>query len=191
MNDLLTLARADAGRKLKSEPIALVPVVKDVCRQAQVLDPERKIVLDCTLESLQPVAGDGTAGLAALGDRDALKQVLLNLMMNAVKFTRAGGRVALDARSDRLGRLILRVSDNGVGIDPEHLSQVLQPFSQADSSLGRKYEGSGLGLALAHKLVKLHGAELYIDSEVGAGTTVTIIFPKDRVLRRVCPSRVA
>jgi len=124
-------------------------------------------------------------------DPRALKQILLNLMMNAVKFTRAGGRVALDARTDRQGRMILRVSDNGVGIDPEYLTQVLQPFSQADSSLGRKYEGSGLGLALAHKLVKLHGAELYIDSEVGVGTTVTITFPKDRVLRRVCASRVA
>ena len=124
-------------------------------------------------------------------DPRALKQVLLNLLLNAVKFTRAGGRVVLDAKLDRQGRVILRVSDNGVGIDPERLSQVLQPFSQADSSLGRKYEGSGLGLALADKLVKLHGAELYIDSEVGAGTMVTIKFPQDRTLRRVSASRVA
>jgi signal transduction histidine kinase len=124
-------------------------------------------------------------------DPRALKQILLNLLLNAVKFTRAGGRVSLDVRQDRHGRMTMRVADNGVGIDPEHLSQVLQPFNQADSSLGRKYEGSGLGLALAHKLVKLHGAELYIDSEVGAGTTVTIIFPKDRVLHRVSSNRVA
>jgi len=124
-------------------------------------------------------------------DPRALKQILLNLMLNAVKFTRAGGRVSFDVRTDRRGRMVLRVADNGVGIDPEHLSQVLQPFSQADSSLGRKYEGSGLGLALAHKLVKLHGAELYIDSEVGAGTTVTIIFPKERVLGRAAAHRVA
>ena len=124
-------------------------------------------------------------------DPRALKQIVLNLLLNSVKFTRAGGRVAFCAKSDRQGRMTLQVSDNGVGIDSERLSQVLQPFSQADSSLGRKYEGSGLGLALAHKLVKLHGAELYIDSEVGAGTTVTIIFPKDRTLRRVSASRVA
>ena len=102
-----------------------------------------------------------------------------------------GGRVAICAKLDGQDRIILQVSDNGVGIDPERLSQVLQPFSQADSSLGRKYEGSGLGLALADKLVNLHGAELYIDSEVGAGTTVTIIFPRERTLRRVSASRVA
>lgn len=124
-------------------------------------------------------------------DPRALKQILLNLLLNAVKFTRPGGRVSLDVRPDRRGRMTLRVADNGVGIDSEHLSQVLQPFSQADSSLGRKYEGSGLGLALADKLVKLHGAELYIDSEVGSGTVVSIIFPKDRVLQRSSPKRVA
>jgi signal transduction histidine kinase len=116
---------------------------------------------------------------------------LLNLLLNSVKFTRVGGRVAVCAKSDDQDRITLQVSDNGVGIDPERLSQVLQPFSQGDSSLGRRYEGSGLGLALADKLVKLHGAELFIDSEVGTGTTVTIIFPEERTLRRVSESRVA
>jgi signal transduction histidine kinase len=124
-------------------------------------------------------------------DPRALKQILLNLLLNSVKFTRVGGRVAVCAKSDDQDRITLQVSDNGVGIDPERLSQVLQPFSQGDSSLGRRYEGSGLGLALADKLVKLHGAELFIDSEVGTGTTVTIIFPEERTLRRVSESRVA
>ena len=87
--------------------------------------------------------------------------------------------------------MILQVSDSGVGIDPEHLADVLQPFSQADSSLGRKFEGTGLGLALTQRLVRLHDAELSIDSEPEAGTTATVIFPKSRVLGRTSATKVA
>lgn len=183
INDILELTKMDGEDfALLVEPVDIEEMFKGV--EPIVREKANAAAIKLTTEFARDLP-------QLKADPRALKQVLLNLMMNAVKFTRAGGRVALDARSDRQGRMILRVSDNGVGIDPEHLSQVLQPFSQADSSLGRKYEGSGLGLALAHKLVKLHGAELYIDSEVGAGTTVTITFPKDRILRRVCANRVA
>jgi len=183
INDILELTKMDGDDfTLLVEPV-------DIENIFQAMEP---IIREKASAAALKLTTEFARDLPQLkADPRALKQILLNLMLNAVKFTRAGGRVALDARSDRQGRMVMRVSDNGVGIDPEHLSQVLQPFSQADSSLGRKYEGSGLGLALAHKLVKLHGAELYIDSEVGAGTTVTIIFPKDRILRRVCTSRVA
>ena len=183
INDILELTKIDGENfSLLVEPVeidqilrAVEPIVQERASAAGL-----KLSIDLPQDLPQLKA-----------DPRALKQILLNLLLNAVKFTRAGGRVALDIKADRRGGLTLRVSDNGVGIDPEHLSQVLEPFSQADSSLGRRYEGSGLGLALAHKLVKLHGAELYIDSEVGAGTTVTIKFPKDRVLHRVAADRVA
>jgi signal transduction histidine kinase len=183
INDILELTKIDGDDfALSVEPVeiegiiqAVEPIIREKAGAAGL-----KLTIDLARDLPQLKA-----------DPRALKQIVLNLLLNSVKFTRAGGRVALCGKSDRQGRMTLQVSDNGVGIDPERLSQVLQPFSQADSSLGRKYEGSGLGLALAHKLVKLHGAELYIDSEVGAGTTVTIIFPKDRTLRRVSASRVA
>jgi signal transduction histidine kinase len=183
INDILELTKIDGNDfTLLVEPVEIEKIF-------QAVEPIIREKASAAGLKLTTVFARDLPQLKA--DPRALKQVLLNLLLNAVKFTRAGGRVVLDAKMDRQGRMILRVSDNGVGIDPERLSQVLQPFSQADSSLGRKYEGSGLGLALADKLVKLHGAELYIDSEVGAGTLVTIKFPKDRTLRRVSASRVA
>ena len=183
INDILELTKIDADDfTLLVEPVEIEDIFKAV----------EPIIREKASAAGLKLSVDFPQDLPQLkADPRALKQILLNLLLNSVKFTRAGGRVAVCAKSDRQHRLTLQVSDNGVGIDPERLSQVLQPFSQADSSLGRKYEGSGLGLALADKLVKLHGAELYIDSEVGAGTTVTIIFPKDRTLRRVSASRVA
>jgi signal transduction histidine kinase len=183
INDILELTKIDGDDfSLIVEPVEIEAIVGAV--EPIIQEKAAAAGLKLTVELARDLP-------QLKADPRALKQILLNLLLNAVKFTRAGGRVALDVRADRRGRLVLQVADNGVGIDPEHLSQVLQPFSQADSSLGRKYEGSGLGLALAHKLVKLHGAELYIDSEVGAGTTVTVIFPKDRVLHRASASRVA
>jgi len=183
INDILELTKIDGDDfSLLAEPVDVQDIVGAV--EPIIQDKAGAAGLKLTVEIARSLPH-------LKADPRALKQILLNLLLNAVKFTRAGGRVSLDVRADRRGRMVLRVADNGVGIDPEHLSQVLQPFSQADSSLGRKYEGSGLGLALAHKLVKLHGAELYIDSEVGAGTTVTIIFPKDRVLSRIAAHRVA
>ncbi len=183
INDILELTKIDGDSfSLLAEPVDVERILKTVEPIIQEKAGAAGIKLSVDLPRDLP---------QLKADPRALKQILLNLLLNAVKFTRAGGRVALDARAERRGGLTIRVSDNGVGIDPEHLSQVLEPFNQADSSLGRKYEGSGLGLALAHKLVKLHGAELYIDSEVGAGTMVTIKFPKERVLRRVAANQVA
>jgi signal transduction histidine kinase len=183
INDILELTKIDADDfTLLVEPVEVADVF-------QAVEP---VVREKASAAGLKLSVDIPQDLPELkADPRALKQILLNLLLNSVKFTRVGGRVAVCAKSDDQDRITLQVSDNGVGIDPERLSQVLQPFSQGDSSLGRRYEGSGLGLALADKLVKLHGAELFIDSEVGTGTTVTIIFPEERTLRRVSESRVA
>ncbi len=115
-------------------------------------------------------------------DPRKVKQILLNLISNAVKFTPAGGKVAVSARLADDGDFCLIVADSGIGIAPENIDKALSPFTQIDSSLSRKYEGTGLGLPLSKALAELHGGKLEIQSEVNAGTAVTVTFPANRVI---------
>ena len=115
-----------------------------------------------------------------IADERRLKQILLNLLSNAVKFTPRGGKVFLEARRESDG-LALSVADEGIGIAPENIERVLQPFGQVDSALAREHEGTGLGLPLTKRLVELHNAEFSLESKLGAGTRITIRFPEDRL----------
>ncbi len=114
----------------------------------------------------------------------AIRQILINLLSNAIKFTQAGGKVTVSADRVPGGDLALSVSDTGIGIAPEDVPRAFAPFEQIDSDLSREFEGTGLGLPLVKSLAELHGAEVKMQTEVGKGTTVTIVFPKDRVLAR-------
>ena len=118
------------------------------------------------------------------GDARALKQIFINLLSNAVKFTARDGHIVIGAKIDRKGRFVASVSDDGIGIAKSDQARIFQPFIQADSSLARQYEGTGLGLPLTKSLVELHGGELKLTSGVGAGTTVKVILPKERVVAR-------
>ncbi len=115
-------------------------------------------------------------------DERKIKQILLNLLSNAVKFTPEGGSVTTTARIERNGRLALGVADTGIGIAAKDMAAVMAPFGQVDSTLARRYEGTGLGLPLTKSLVDLHDGELDLSSEVGHGTTVTVRFPAARVI---------
>jgi signal transduction histidine kinase len=115
-------------------------------------------------------------------DERKLKQILINLLTNSIKFTPAGGMVTVGARLAENGDFLLTVTDTGIGIAEEDIATALAPFGQVDSRLNRKYEGTGLGLPLCNAMVKLHGGELTIDSVVGEGTTVTMRLPASRVL---------
>jgi len=112
-------------------------------------------------------------------DEGALRKVLLSLLSNAVKFTPFGGRVHVTA-SEREGNLAISVMDTGIGIAAKDLRRIFEPFHQADESLARAYEGTGLGLAIARKLVELNRGTLSISSQVGVGTTATIVLPAAR-----------
>ncbi|HEX7969114.1 MAG TPA: ATP-binding protein, partial [Stellaceae bacterium] len=114
-------------------------------------------------------------------DEQRLKQILLNLLSNAVKFTPAGGRVALLVSLAPDGSLALAVSDTGIGMKPHEIPIAMEPFRQIDSTLTRRYEGTGLGLPLARTLTELHGGSLTIKSAHGKGTTVTVLLPASRV----------
>jgi anti-sigma regulatory factor (Ser/Thr protein kinase) len=109
-------------------------------------------------------------------DQRVVKQVLLNLLSNAVKFSNIGGRIEVRAVQGD-GTMVLSVEDNGIGIPPEFLSKIAQPFEQASNDPARTHGGSGLGLALVKSLVALHGGEFGVESTLGKGTRVTVKLP--------------
>lgn len=111
-----------------------------------------------------------------VGDPRAFRQIVLNLVSNAIKFTERGGRVTISARVEG-ARMVLRVVDNGVGIAQEDLKRIGDPFFQAGKTYQRRHEGTGLGLSIVKSLVGLHGGEIDVQSKVEEGTTVTVMLP--------------
>jgi signal transduction histidine kinase len=173
INSILEVAKADSGNLVLHEEIfPLSEVVQGALRhvmpQAQVGD----------LALVQAVE---TPTCQILGDKTKLVQVLTNLLSNAVKFTPAGGRVTLAARRAATGALVITVADTGIGMRKADIPRALELFAQVDDQRNRQYGGTGLGLPLALALVELHGGTLDIDSELGLGTTVTVILPAIRL----------
>ena len=114
-------------------------------------------------------------------DGRLVRQIVLNLLTNAIKFTGKGGDVVLDANIDAEGCCEIRAADTGLGIGSEYLDSIMQPFVQVDSGIDRKYESTGLGLSLVKSMVELHDGTVEIESTTGEGTTVTVRFPASRV----------
>jgi two-component system cell cycle sensor histidine kinase PleC len=110
-------------------------------------------------------------------DPAKLRQILINLISNAVKFTEPGGRVEIRVEQPDADSVMLRVSDTGIGMSAENIPIALAPFGQVDSRLSRRYDGTGLGLPLTKVLVELHGGSITIDSVPAQGTTVTVLLP--------------
>jgi len=160
VNDLLVLARADAGCSLVLEPIAVQPVVEEACRQARQLDQGREIV-----EAAQDVT--------ALVDRDALKQVLLILLDNAVKYSQGVITVTAETAGDQV---LICVKDNGPGIPPEILAHVFDRFYRGDAY--PDIPGFGLGLPIAKSLVEDQGGTIAIDSQVNSGSKICMRLPR-------------
>ena len=113
-------------------------------------------------------------------DERKLKQMLLNLMNNAVKFTPSGGKVEISARVEAEG-FVVAVKDNGIGIAEADLERVLEPFVQSETTLSRRQEGTGLGLALVKSMIEIHGGRLRLDSKLGSGTSAELVFPAERI----------
>jgi two-component system cell cycle sensor histidine kinase PleC len=168
INDILDMARVEAGRyELHREEFALTELVRECVRFVDLRARQSGIAL---VSELKPET------LRLDADRRAVKQILLNLLTNAIKFTPAGGRVTVRARIDA-GRCAVAVSDTGIGISQADLARLGRPFEQVANVMQRAHGGSGLGLALSTSLVELHGGKLRIASELGTGTTVTVDLP--------------
>jgi two-component system, OmpR family, sensor kinase len=162
VNELLVLARADAGQTLRADSIPVQALVEDVCRQARLLTPNTRI--QC----------EAPADVLVQGDRDALKQVLLILVDNALVHTPAGTPVTLMAAAAD-AQIVFSVRDCGPGIAPEALPHIFERFYRGQAS--RTGRGAGLGLAIAKELVEAQGGMLTVESAPGQGSVFTVTLP--------------
>ena len=175
INELLDLAKLEAGQfTLAEEDTDLSTVIRDSVRLVAAQAEKANIQLTETVPGdIPPIHAD----------QRRLRQILVNLLSNAVKFTPEGGRVQVSA-ARRQGGVIVEVSDTGIGMTQDQIAKALEPFGQIDSSISRKYEGTGLGLPIAKQLTELHGGTLSIKSAVNIGTTITFALPPERVVAR-------
>jgi signal transduction histidine kinase len=174
INDILDLSKLEAGKADIEEEELLV---SDIVNQARLLIGDRAREGQIDLYSL---VNDNDIRLR--GDKRMVLQILLNLLSNAVKFTLPGGSVTITAATTAAGEIELSVSDTGIGMEPREIPRALSTFGQLDGDLDRRHEGTGLGLPLVKSLVELHDSDLRIESSPGSGTTVSVIFPPERLI---------
>jgi PAS domain S-box-containing protein len=178
ISDILDLAKVEAGEMgLEEREVDVAELMRGAARLIAETALRRRIRLD-----VRPPRGR----VAILGDSTRLRQILLNLLSNSVKFTPEGNEIIVSC--GRTGDdFFMRVADTGIGMTEEELSLAMQPFHQIDNSLSRHHEGTGLGLPLIQSLTELHGGALDIKSAPGVGTTATVILPAARVIEWVEP----
>ncbi len=174
ISQVLDLSKVTAGRlEIEAVPTALGPLAESALLMVRHKAVEKGIDLVVDLPADLPVA---------MLDPLRVRQILINLLANAVKFTPPGGRVKVAAWVEPDEGLLIEVCDNGIGMRPEELPNALDIFGQFASSPTKAHEGTGVGLPLTKALVELHGGTLCIDTELGVGTSATVIFPPDSIL---------
>jgi two-component system, OmpR family, sensor kinase len=166
VSDLLLLAQADAGMQLQRQPVEMDTLLLEVYRQAQMM---------ALVQGISVKLGGEDQALVS-GDVDRLRQLLLNLIDNALKYTPRGGQVVLILRRTD-GWVLIEVEDSGIGIGPEDLPHIFDRFYRADRSRARR-SGSGLGLSIAQWIAHVHGGRIEIKSELGKGSTFTVWLPE-------------
>ena len=172
INELLDLSKIAAGRmQLTLEPLALDALLREVADTVRAQLEARKHKL-----AIEPLRDT----VIVTADRGRLRQVLLNLLSNAIKFTTDGGRITLSAQLAG-DRVRVAVSDSGIGIAPDDQQKLFREFVQLDGSASRRYEGTGLGLALSKRLVELHGGAIGVESQLGKGSTFWFTVPRGGV----------
>ncbi|MGE5147721.1 MAG: sensor histidine kinase, partial [Candidatus Eiseniibacteriota bacterium] len=176
INDILDVSKVEAGKiELRESDIDVADVIASCVR----LMTERAATGQVSIEL------DVPRDLPALyADEHRVKQILLNLLSNGVKFTPPSGTVTVRVRADRMQGFAIEVIDTGIGIAAKDIPRAFEPFVQIDSALNRKAEGTGLGLPLSRALMNLHGGTLDLISEAGKGTNVRIAFPAVRIVQR-------
>ncbi len=173
INDVLDLSRIEAGKlKLDNQRVFLSEIVDTTLSLCRERAARAGVRVDVVLPQPSP---------ALTCDPLRLKQILINLASNAIKFTPANGCVEIAATLMPTGALAVSVKDTGIGMTSDGIAVALKPFGQVDNGLARKYEGTGLGLPLSKTLVELHGGSFLIESELNRGTTVTFTLPPERV----------
>ncbi len=177
INDILDISKIEIGSE---EPNDVEIVVPELIDSVLVLMRERartaKIHIETNFQDDLPLLR---------ADERKLKQILINLLSNSIKFTHAGGQITLDVTSHPETGYEFIVRDTGIGIAPGDIAKALQPFGQIQSDLNQKYSGTGLGLPLAIELAEMHGGSLDLHGEPDVGTTITVRFPAERNVRTI------
>jgi len=174
INEILDVTKAEAGKlEVQEQVFDLREVIEAVVRISGPPIDKAGLTVAIGLPTDLP---------RLRADEGKTRQVFFNLISNAVKFTPAGGRIDISGRFDSETGLSITVADTGIGIAPEDLSRVLEPFVQVDSSLSRRHQGTGLGLPAVKGIMELHHGTIELQSAVGAGTKVTITFPPERAV---------
>jgi two-component system cell cycle sensor histidine kinase PleC len=169
INDILDLSRIEAGRMtIEPEPIAMQAVCADALSLIKVRSDAAGLTVSLSCDGPFPTL---------VADQRAVRQILLNLLTNAVKFTPRGGRIELFVRRERCGGVAVGVTDTGCGIAPRDQAKVFEPFGQGKHDVAVIEKGTGLGLPIVKGLAEAHGGHVRLDSVKGKGTTVTVVFP--------------
>ena len=169
INDILDLAKAESNKlELREEDVDIARVIALSSTIVREMADKAGVNYEVTMAEVMP---------HVRADSARLRQILINLLGNAVKFTPSGGKVSLTAEATPDGGLVFRITDTGIGIPADKMDVAMSPFGQVDGRLERKYEGTGLGLPLTKKLVEMHGGSFELTSEPGRGTVATVRLP--------------
>ncbi|HLB79634.1 MAG TPA: HAMP domain-containing sensor histidine kinase, partial [Dongiaceae bacterium] len=174
INDILDLSKIEAGKyEIRPEPVEVAALVDECLKIVAGQAAERGVALSAKVDPALPPLHL---------DKRAAKQILLDLLSNALKFTPADGAVTVVVERLADGGAALRVSDTGIGIAADDIPRILTPFVQVESAMTRQHAGTGLGLPIAKALAEMHGGKLSIESTPGHGTIVSVRFGPSRVL---------
>ncbi len=183
VNDVLDLSKLEAGKLELRESELNVPDLVEECTMLLRNRAEKgRVCLSCEVPAQLP---------HLRADARAVKQLLLNFLSNAIKFTPEGGKVRVHASCNAQSGLSLSVSDTGIGMSSEDIRVALSPFGQIDSKLARKHDGTGLGLPICRSLMELHGGDLTVTSAPNVGTTLTARFPPARIVWPEAPRKAS
>ncbi len=172
INDILDMSKIEAGKMtLNTEIMFMHEMVAQVVRMIRGRADDASLTLDVEVAEVHEIEADPRS----------VKQVLLNLLTNAVKFTPEGGKVSVELIA-KVSGIIIKVTDTGIGITQENIEKLAKPFEQVDDKANRQSEGTGLGLALSKSLVELHGGKFKIESTIGKGTTVIFSLPNKPII---------
>ena len=173
INDVLDMSKIEAGRiRLDAEPVDLEPFLNDAMRVVSARANDKRLKLTARIGR----------GISLTADHRLLKQIILNLLSNSVKFTPEGGRITIRARATAAGWVSVSIADTGIGIPEDALARLGRPFEQVESQLTKSHQGSGLGLAIAKSLTELHQGTMRIRSTPGRGTMVLLRLPISRAI---------
>jgi two-component system cell cycle sensor histidine kinase PleC len=169
INGILDVSKIQAGKlSVDREPMELAPVLSSCLLIIEAKAREKGILVESAVAPTLP---------RLMADTLRLKQILINLLGNAVKFTPEKGRIRIEASLLQQGYAVISVTDNGIGMSPSEIETAMRPFGQIDTAFNKRHEGTGLGLPIAYALARLHGGDLRIDSQKNAGTRVSLILP--------------